>query len=163
MLTEIPCLLLAPFVFCFCLLFNNCWICCILNTRGQIGIWSFAYLRIVLDQMILESHHHVGACGTCTIPNHEQNCNCTGSPCKEVSCPGQVLENLSWGLWQLRTCSGLWWYLLVWLEYSSGRGKQFPSRENGIHPSSWSSSAVSTPNLSTLPHRQMQPVASGPM
>ncbi len=113
--------------------------------------------------MILESHHHVGTCGTCTIPNHEQNCNCTGSPCKEVSCPGQVLENLSWGLWQLRTCSGLWWYLLVWLEYSSGRGKQFPSRENGIHPSSWSSSAVSTPNLSTLPHRQMQPVASGPM
>jgi len=40
-------------------------------------------------------------------------------------------------------------------EYSSGRGKPFPLRENGIHPSSRSSSAVSTPNLSTLPHRPM--------
>ncbi|KAH9567738.1 hypothetical protein CY35_03G040700 [Sphagnum magellanicum] len=41
------------------------------------------------------------------------------------------------------------------LEYSSGRGKPFPARENGIHPSMLSSSGVSTPNSSTL-HSQLQ-------
>jgi hypothetical protein len=47
------------------------------------------------------------------------------------------------------------------LEYSSGRGKPFPLRENGIHPSMRSSSAVSTAKYSTLPQTQPQPLASG--